>query len=204
MKKHQYNWFLLYLHFTLSMEFITLSLIAVGLSVDSFAVSLSCGLIMCEITFRKAMIIAFSMAFFQAMLPLLGWFLGSSVSAYMIDYDHWVSFGLLTFISGKMIYESLTEEETKKKTNPLDPRYLIGISLATSIDAFIIGIGFAFMHVNLVASTIIIGAITFFFCMAGVFFGKKTGLKFGRKVEILGGIILFLIGLKILIEHLMS
>jgi manganese efflux pump family protein len=185
------------------MELVTLILIAIGLSVDSFAVSLSCGLIMCEITFRKAARIAFSMAFFQALLPLIGWFIGSKIASYVVVYDHWIAFGLLTIIGGKMIAESLgTEEENKKKANPLDFKYLIGISLATSIDAFIIGISFAFIKVNLFFSTFIIGFTTFFFSMLGILFGKKTGVKFGKKMETAGGIILFLIGLKILIEHL--
>jgi manganese efflux pump family protein len=185
------------------MELVTLILIAIGLSVDSFAVSLSCGLIMCEITFPKAMRIAFSLAFFQALLPLAGWVIGSKIACYVKTYDHWIAFGLLTVIGGKMIFESLgTVEETKKRANPLNFKYLIGISLATSIDAFIVGISFAFIQVNLFLSTFIIGFTTFFFSMLGIFFGKKTGIKFGRKMETVGGIMLFLIGLKILIEHL--
>ena len=186
------------------MELITLIFIAIGLSVDSFAVSVSCGLVMCGITFRKAMRIAFSLAFFQALMPLLGWFIGMRIASLVKAFDHWIAFGLLAIIGGKMIYESFNNHEDKKQMNPLDPKVLLGMSLATSIDALIVGISFAMISVNLYLATIIIGFTTFFISMLGILFGKKTGLKFGKRIEILGGVILFLIGLKILLEHLLN
>jgi putative Mn2+ efflux pump MntP len=187
------------------MELVTLIFIAIGLSVDSFAVSVSCGLMMCEITFWKATRIAFSLAFFQALMPLIGWYLGSTVQSLVRGFDHWLAFGLLTIIGGRMILESFKNDtEKKQKMTPLDPKMLIMMSLATSIDAFIVGISFAFINVKLFLTTFIIGFTTFFFSMLGILFGKKTGIKFGKKMEILGGIILFLIGLKILFEHLLG
>ncbi len=188
------------------MDLITLIFIAIGLSVDSFAVSVSCGLMIYEITFRKATRIAFSLAFFQALMPLIGWFIGRKIEILVVSFDHWLAFGLLTLIGGKMILESLKNDEKAKQLNPLDPKILIGMSLATSIDALIIGVTFAlsYKNINLCLSTFIIGFTTFFFSMLGILFGKKTGMKFGKKMEILGGIILILIGLNILIEHLVA
>jgi len=188
------------------MDLITLVFIAIGLSVDSFAVSVSCGLMMCEITFRKASRIAFSLAFFQALMPLIGWLIGRKIETLVVSFDHWLAFGLLTLIGGKMIVESLKKDEDKKLINPLDPKVILLMSLATSIDALIVGVTFAlsYKNLNLYVSTFIIGFTTFLFSMLGILFGKKTGMKFGKKMEILGGIILFLIGLKILLEHLLG
>jgi manganese efflux pump family protein len=187
------------------MELITLILIAVGLSIDSFAVSISCGLVMCGITFRKATRIAFSLAFFQALMPLIGWLLGSSIEHLVGNFDHWLAFGLLAIIGGKMVIESFKNDtKDKQRLNPLDPKTLIMLSIATSIDALVIGISFAFISINLYLATFIIGFTTFFFSMLGILFGKKTGLKFGRKMEAFGGVMLILIGLKILLEHLLG
>ena len=192
--------------YVFGMDFITLIFIAIGLSVDSFAVSVSSGLMMCDITFRKASRIAFSLAFFQALMPLIGWFVGKKIEMLVVSFDHWLAFGLLTLIGGRMIVESLKSDEDKKPVNPLDPKVLLLMSLATSIDALIVGVTFAlsYKNLNLYLSTFIIGFTTFFFSMLGILFGKKTGMKFGKKMEILGGVILFLIGLKILIEHLLG
>jgi len=188
------------------MDFITLVFIAIGLSVDSFAVSVSCGLMMCEITFWKASRIAFSLAFFQALMPLIGWLIGRKIEMLVVSFDHWLAFGLLALIGGKMIVESLKKDEDKKPINPLDPKVILLMSLATSIDALIVGVTFAlsYKNLNLYVSTFIIGFTTFLFSMLGILFGKKTGMKFGKRMEILGGVILFLIGLKILIEHLLG
>ncbi|MDP4210314.1 MAG: manganese efflux pump MntP family protein [Bacteroidota bacterium] len=187
------------------MEIITLIFIAIGLSVDSFAVSVSSGLMMCEITFRKATRIAFSLAFFQALMPLIGWFIGKRIEHLVESFDHWLAFGLLTLIGGKMVYESFANgDDEKKNINPLDPKVLLGMSLATSIDALIVGVSFAFISINLYITTFVIGFVTFVVSMLGIYFGKKTGLRFGKKMEILGGVILFLIGVKILFEHLLA
>ena len=161
---------------------------------------------MVEITFWRATRIAFSLAFFQALMPLIGWLIGKKIEKFVVSFDHWLAFGLLTLIGGKMILESIKNEEDKKPVNPLDPKVLIPMSLATSIDALIVGVTFAlsYKNLNLYLSTFIIGFTTFFFSMLGILFGKKTGIRFGQKMETLGGIILFLIGLKILLEHLLA
>ncbi|HBX49859.1 MAG: hypothetical protein A2275_03050 [Bacteroidetes bacterium RIFOXYA12_FULL_35_11] len=184
------------------MELFTIFLIAIGLCFDTFAVSVSCGLLEKEISFFKAVKVASSLAFFQAFMPFAGWLLGVKVNLFIADFDHWIAFGMLSLIGLKMIYESLKKEEKKKKFNPLDIKILLWISLATSIDAFVVGISFGLISIPIVVPIIIIGTTTFFVAMLGMLFGKKTGGKLGKKMETVGGIILIGIGIKILIEHL--
>lgn len=187
------------------MELITLILLSIGLSVDSFAVSVSTGVIISEITFRKATRIAFSLAIFQAVMPLIGWVIGTRIESFVKNFDHWLAFGLLAIIGGKMIVESLkTHQEDGKKQNPLELKVLLGMSLATSIDALVVGISFGFIKVDLWLATFIIGFTTFVFSMLGILFGKKIGGQFGKKMEIVGGIVLILIGAKILLDHLLN
>jgi manganese efflux pump family protein len=185
-----------------AMDIITLILIAIGLSVDSFAVSVSSGLILNQITFKKALRIATSLAVFQAVMPLIGWFIGNRIESYVESFDHWLAFGLLFIIGGKMIWESFKKDDLSKKINPLELKVLIGMSIATSIDALVVGVSFAFINVNLLLTALIIGLTTGFFSMLGILFGKKTGIRFGKNMEIAGGLILIFIGAKILIEHL--
>ncbi|NTW24191.1 MAG: manganese efflux pump [Lentimicrobium sp.] len=191
------------------MEIVTLILLALGLSFDSFAVSVSSGLMLPSIRFYKACIIAFSLAFFQALMPLMGWFAGISIRNYLLSSDHWIAFGLLSILGFKMIYESLKPEEQRNSFNPLDPVVLLTMSLATSIDALIVGVSFAFIEtpdtplwLAILLPVIIIGSITYIMSMLGILFGKKAGNKLGKRMEMLGGIILIGIGLKILLEHL--
>jgi putative Mn2+ efflux pump MntP len=186
------------------MQIYFLILIAIGLSIDSFAVSVSCGLILNEISFRKALRIAFSLSVFQAVMPLIGWKIGKEIAFLIKDFDHWVAFGLLFIIGAKMLIDSFKSEELDKKMNPLNFKVLMGLSIATSIDALIVGVSFSVTDINLWLTAIIIGFTTGVFSMLGILFGKKTGLHFGKKMEILGGVILIFIGLKILLEHLMA
>ncbi|MCX6258391.1 MAG: manganese efflux pump MntP family protein [Bacteroidia bacterium] len=184
------------------MHYLTIIFIAIGLSFDSFAVSVSSGLIKKDILFRHAVRIAFSLAFFQALMPLIGWFAGSGIKESVKSVDHWIAFTLLGLLGIKMIYESLRKEKKPSTKDPLNSYYLLGISLATSIDALVVGFSFAFLDFPIIISVLIIGIITFIISMLGILAGKKTGSQFGRKMEILGGIILIATGLKILLEHL--
>ena len=184
------------------MEYFTIFLIAIGLCFDSFAVSVSSGLTHQKIKFHQALRIAFSLAFFQGLMPLVGWMLGYSLKFYMIEWDHWVAFILLGSLGGKMLYESLTNGEEEKTFNPLNFWVIIGMSLATSIDALVVGFTLAMVDVTIYISVIIIGVVTFLVSMLGILFGKKTGNRYGKKVEIIGALILIGIGVKILIEHL--
>jgi putative Mn2+ efflux pump MntP len=184
------------------MEILTIILIGISLTFDTFAVSVTAGLIENKIVFWQAVRIAVIFAFFQAAMPVLGWFVGSKVIDYIKDYDHWVAFGLLLLIGAKMIYEALKKEEEKKSLNPFDIKVQITLGIATSIDALIIGFSLAFMNLNIYLSTVVFGTLTFLVAMIGMLIGKKAGHLVGKKAEIIGGIILIGIGLKILIEHL--
>lgn len=183
------------------MPLLTILIIAIGLSFDTFAVSVSSGVIMPRITFRQGVKIAFVMAFFQALMPLIGWIAGKGIADYVRDFDHWIAFFLLLGLGLKMFYESFSKD-AEQKINPLDLKVRIGMAIATSIDALIIGFSFAFLEFRIVASTIIIGATTFIVSMLGLLFGKKIGSHLGKRMEIVGGFILIGIGTKILLEHL--
>lgn len=185
------------------MDFLTLIIIAVGLTFDTFAVSISTGLVVSHIRFWQATKIAATLAFFQALMPFIGWFIGSQVKELIIDYDHWIAFGLLSIIGAKMIIESLKKEEEKKDFNPFKPVVLIGMAIATSIDALIVGVSFAFINLNIFISVGVIGFITYIVSMLGMLFGKSAGKWFGKKMEIVGGLMLIGIGIKILLEHIL-
>jgi len=184
------------------MEILTIILIGLGLTGDTLAVSLTTGLTLNRVSFAQALRMAIVLAIFQAAMPLIGWYLGTQIRNYISEFDHWFAFVLLSIIGGKMIIESFKKEEEKKDFNPLKLTVLIGIAIATSIDALVVGVSFAFIDINILLAIFIIGFLTFMVAMTGIFIGKKTGNLFGSKVEILGGIILILIGLKILIQHL--
>lgn len=187
------------------MSLLTLFFLAIGLSADSFAVSVSCGLAKSKITFFQATKIAISLAVFQAIMPIIGWFFGNEVKEFMTAWDHWIAFVLLAALGTKMIAEVFSEKKEERRFNPLDFKTLIWISLATSIDALVVGVSIAFMDIythQALAGIVMIGFVTFIASMLGILFGKKTGIRFGKKVEFAGGIILILIGIKILFEHL--
>jgi putative Mn2+ efflux pump MntP len=186
------------------MDIVTLIFIAVGLSFDSFAVSITSGIIANHIKFWQATRIAATFALFQSLFPLIGWFVASQVSYLIVDYDHWIAFILLGFIGGKMIHESRKPDDERTMPDPSKLMVLIGMAIATSIDALIVGATFALVHINIYFSVLVIGIATYILSMLGLLFGKKVGVKFGSKMEILGGIILILIGTKILIEDLFN
>lgn len=183
-------------------QFITFILIGIGLSFDSFAVSVSCGLMKQEIKFRQAVPVAFSLAFFQAFFPVLGWFLGTKISNLIASFDHWIAFGLLSVIGIKMIIEGIKPEGMLKKFNPFDIKVLIGLSVATSIDALVVGLSFGFLEMPILFPVAIIGGVTFIASMLGMLSGKNVPAKLSHKSLIVGGVILTIIGIKVLAEHL--
>ena len=185
------------------MGIVTLFVVAVGLSFDSFAVSISCGISQKEIKFFEAVKIAFLLALLQGLMPVAGWFIGSQVKTYVENVDHWIAFALLSVIGIKMVMES-QKSKCDKLMNPLKFTVALTLAIATSIDAFVVGISFAFINSNIILAFLVIGPITFVISMLGMLFEKKTGEKFGPKMGILGGIILILIGSKILIEHFLQ
>ena len=185
------------------MGIIPLIFLSIGLSFDTFAVSIGCGIIEKQIKFFQAARIAIIFAVFQAIMPLLGWSLGYIIKDYITAIDHWLAFVLLSIVGGKMIIESFKAEEGKT-INPRQLKVILALSLATTIDAFVVGVTFAFLNVNLFLSSVIIGLITFIAAMLGMLFGKNIGSRFGKKMEIIGGLILIGLGIKILLEHLLS
>jgi manganese efflux pump family protein len=182
-------------------QFITFLLIGIGLSFDSFAVSVSCGLMKQEIKFKQATLVAGSLAFFQAFFPVIGWFLGTKINSLIASVDHWIAFGLLAAIGIKMIIEGVKPEGILKKFNPFDLRVLIGLSVATSIDALVVGLSFGFLAVPILFPVVVIGGVTFIVSMLGMLFGKNVPAKRSHQSIILGGIILTIMGVKILAEH---
>lgn len=184
-------------------ETVTICGIAVGLAMDAFAVSVVSGSVYTKLRIRHALRMAFSFGAFQAVMPLLGYAAGNTFSNYIADYDHWVAFGLLVFVGGKMIYEAFQFEE-KTPQNPTRLLVLAALSIATSIDALAVGITFSLVTDHIITAVILIGIITFILSYIGYEIGKRIGHFFENKIEILGGVILIAIGLKILISHLMD
>jgi len=183
-------------------QLITFFLIGIGLSFDSFAVSVSCGLMKREIKFKQACPVAFSLAFFQALFPVIGWFIGSTLKNSISSLDHWIAFGLLTFIGIKMIVEGIKPNGSLKNFDPFKWNVLIGLSVATSIDALVVGLSFGFLDMPIWLPVVVIGAVTFIASMLGMLFGKKIPARRSHQSLIVGGIILTAIGTKILAEHL--
>ena len=136
-------------------------------------------------------------------MPVLGWLGGVSIKTYIESFDHWIAFGLLGIIGVKMIIESFKNEE-EKQFNPLNPKVMITMAIATSIDALAVGISLAIVEVNMLFAFLIIGFVTFLVAMLGMLFGKKIGGKLGRRMEILGGVILIAIGIRIIAEHFLA
>ncbi|NJM87051.1 MAG: manganese efflux pump [Hydrococcus sp. RU_2_2] len=184
------------------MESFSMVLMALGLSADAFAVSMSSGLLIKNIKLNKALKIALFFGGFQALMPLIGWAAGLTFRDFFEQFDHWIIFILLGFLGVKMIYEALQDEE-EKKFNPLDPYTLLLLATATSLDALAAGLGLSVIKTPIILAVTAIGFITFSLCFIGVFIGHKFGSLFSQKVEILGGVILIFIGSKILLEHLM-
>lgn len=183
------------------MGLIELFLIAVGLSMDAFAVSVCKGLAMPKCTFKKAAIVGLWFGGFQALMPAIGYILGAQFQETIASIDHWIAFVLLALIGGNMIHEALDNDEEEADVS-LDVKTMFLLAVATSIDALAIGITFAFLKVNIIPAVCFIGIVTFIISFAGVKIGNVFGSRYKNKAEIVGGIILILLGLKILLEHL--
>lgn len=183
------------------MSFWELTIIAVGLSMDAFAVAVCKGMAMKKPSVKNALIVGLWFGAFQAGMPLLGYFVGSLFAENIKAFDHWIAFILLSIIGIEMITNAFSKEE-KKESPSLGIKTMLVMSIATSIDALAIGVGFAFLQVNIYLSIAIIGIITFILSILGVKLGSIFGVKYKNKAELIGGIILILIGIKILLEHL--
>ena len=183
------------------MGIIELVLIAVGLAMDAFAVSICKGLSMKKMDWKKASIIGAYFGIFQGGMPLIGYLLGVGFQEKIQAVDHWIAFALLAFIGGNMIKEALSKDE-EDCNDSVDFKTMIVLAIATSIDALAVGVTFAFLKVNIILAVLLIGIITFIISMVGVKIGNVFGDKYEKKAEFAGGLTLILLGLKILLEHL--
>jgi putative Mn2+ efflux pump MntP len=185
------------------MDMFTIFLIAVGLAMDAFAVSVARGMTASKDRLRQAIILASLFGGFQALMPLIGWFAGLSFSDIIMGVDHWIAFGLLSFIGAKMIYDAVKGSE-ENEGGELTWFLALTLAVATSIDALMVGLSFAFLETSILVPIVVIGLVTLVLCFLGFMFGSSLGKFFGGKIRIVGGVILILIGLRILVEHLMS
>lgn len=183
------------------MSLFTLFVTAVGLSMDAFAVSVCKGLAMKKLSVKKAFIIGLWFGGFQALMPTLGYLLGTRFEKYVTAIDHWIAFVLLALIGANMIKEALSKEEDSANDS-VDIKTMFLLAVATSIDALAVGVTYAFLQVQIVPAVTFIGVITFCLSVAGVKIGNVFGLKYKSKAEITGGVILIVMGTKILSEHL--
>jgi len=190
-------------------SFLEILLIGIGLSMDAFAVSICRGLSMPKLNWRHAAVIALYFGGFQALMPLAGWALGSAFAKSIQNVDHWIAFFLLSLIGGNMIREALKDEEPCGEdgcevSDRLDHRQLLLMAVATSIDALAVGVTFAFLDVSIVPAITVIGATTFVLSLLGVVVGNFFGSRYKKRAEITGGVILILLGVKILVQHLLG
>ncbi len=185
------------------MAVIPIVLIAIGLAMDAFAVSITSGLAIKEAKVNDALKMALSFGLFQAIMPAVGWWIGIGLRDFISGVDHWIAFGLLLFVGCKMIYEAVTVKPHKREINSLNFYFILVLSIATSIDALAVGVSFALLGVSIILPIIIIGSITFLLSFFGFVAGSKFGRLLGKKVEIAGGIVLISIGIKILADHLL-
>jgi putative Mn2+ efflux pump MntP len=184
---------------------ISILFLSLGLAVDCFAVSLASGAYLKKVKITQALKIALYFGGFQAGMALLGWIIGSGLHQWMILFDHWFAFGLLSLVGGKMIYEGLSiHPEEEKQWDPLNIKTLLILAFATSIDALAVGFSVFFTTTSLFTVLFCIGGVSFALSLLGAFLGEKFGHFFENRIEIAGGIILIGIGIKILLEHLYS
>ncbi len=184
------------------MDLLTILLIAVGLAMDAFAVSIAKGISVNHNRRKTALLLASFFGGFQMLMPALGWLVGLSFADIIMGIDHWIAFGLLLFIGLKMIFDS-TKKEDKQEEDGLKLNTVVTLAVATSIDALMVGLSFAFLQTSLLEPILLIGLITFSLSIIGFYFGCGLGSVFGSRIKIVGGLILIGIGVRILLEHLL-
>jgi putative Mn2+ efflux pump MntP len=184
-------------------SFLSILIIAIGLSADCFAVSLSASIAAKRFTFANFFRFPLAFGIFQALMMVLGWLAGSAIIDLISAYDHWLAFALLVFIGGKMIWESLRKESDEKRKKYTGWLTLLALSVATSIDALAVGLSFAFLEVDIIVAGVTIGITAFIITIIGQLIGNRVGVLVGKRAEIVGGLILIAIGIKILLEHLL-
>lgn len=184
------------------MYWATLLGIAVGLAMDAFAVSIVAGMTLQRVTRRHTFRLAFHFGLFQLMMPILGWSAGRELVTQIAAFDHWLVFGLLGFVGGKMLWDAREEHHPEREKDPTRGLTLVTLSVATSIDALAVGLSMAFLSVSIWIPSLVIGLVAAAMSVIGISFGSRIGPRFGRLAEAFGGVLLIGIGTKILIEHL--
>lgn len=187
------------------MDALSIVLVAIGLAMDAFSVAAVAGFVLRTFSVRQAFTLSFSFGFFQFFMPIVGWLAGSTVAGLIADYDHWVAFALLAVVGGKMIREGIRSKNVAEvpRSDPTRGISLLVFSVATSIDALAVGLTFAFTSVEVLYPAIVIGMVAALFSLFGVYLGARSSRFFGRYVELVGGVILIFIGLRILITHVL-
>lgn len=183
------------------MEFLSIFLVALGLAADCFTVALSGSIAMGSLSLIQGLRTALAFGVFQGLMPVLGWLAGRTIVEYIEAYDHWLALALLTFVGGRMIWESFRSGNKPRNADITRGLTLLLLAVATSIDALAVGLTFAFIEIDIVLATLTIGVVSFVATIIGLLLGKKVGSLFGKRVEIIGGLILIGIGIKIVIEH---
>lgn len=183
------------------MSWLSILALSIGLAMDAFAVSISTGLTR-QLRPIQIFRLSFAFGFFQFAMPLIGWILGRQVSVLVASFDHWIAFGLLIFVGGKMLWESRDGKKPENQADPTRGVMLLILSLATSIDALSVGLSLAFLHVSILFPSIIIGVITFAISAIGAGFGDRIGRRWGSWAEVAGGCVLIFIGVRILYTHI--
>lgn len=178
-------------------------LIALGLSADCFAVAISGSISMQYVSRFQVFRTALTFGIFQALMPVLGWLAGRTIVNFIADYDHWVAFSLLALVGARMIWGSAHKKEERGQIDITKGFLLLMLALATSIDAFAVGLTFAFLKVNIVLASFIIGTVAFFITTSGFLLGRKTGKFTGQRAETIGGVILIIIGVRIILVHIL-
>ena len=186
------------------MDLITILLIALGLAMDCFAVSLGIGTSPVEKDARTVFRITFHFGLFQGLMTFLGWLAGSSVVNLISRFDHWIAFILLAWVGVRMIRESLSKTEEDNPCNPSRGKTLVMLSVATSIDALAVGLSLAFVDGSILVSSLVIGITSLLLSLFGLFIGGKLGCKFGKRMELIGGLVLIGIGIRVLVSHLLA
>jgi putative Mn2+ efflux pump MntP len=186
------------------MDWLTIFGLAVALAMDAFAVALGVGINLSTLTGRHLFRLGFHFGLFQALMPIIGWLAGMSIQRWIQAYDHWIAFALLSFVGGKMLYEAFHGDETNEGKDPTRGLTLVILSLATSIDALAVGLSLGMLNISIWTPALVIGLVAGLLTVAGLLLGRRCGTAWGKRVEILGGLILCAIGTKILLQHLLA
>lgn len=187
------------------MSFVTIVLVAVGLSMDALAVAIAAAVTLEQMTPRHIFRLAFHFGLFQALMPIVGWLAGMQLERFIAGWDHWIAFALLALIGAKAIREALRNNDgTRGRDDPTRGLTLVGLAIATSIDALAVGVSLAMLQVSIWYPSAVIGCITCTLTALGMLMGTRLGKRFGKRIEVLGGLVLIGIGLKILLQHLLA